>query len=373
MENFIEWFNVNFMDYSGIELSTKLVTEHGTLDFPYPVISSAGILNTPEAISKTSFLGGGVSKSIGERPRPGYRGPIGVKAPFLVREEYVGEEQLPIDTDTGFPYVPVGFANAIGLTNPGYEVYVKELKKRNPLPLTSHGNVVPWIISIFANTPEILALIAYHLSPFANALELNLSCPNTEEDEQIDAIGKSPRLVRRYVSTVRKAVPDAIIIPKLPPLLTDVSDESPFSSKRPISVDLVKEVAYAAKEGGASAISVINTYPITPIHPDGEPILFRGSGGLSGPLIYPLALEMVRIIHKTVDLPIIGIGGVSEAHQILKMIDAGASIVGMGTAFLDMDTQRRREYLIRVYEQLGRLLQKEGCNSLKEYIERVRS
>lgn len=204
--------------------------------------------------------------------------------------------------------VPGGLLNSIGLPNPGVEAYIAhELPKLRTLG-------APLVINIAGHTPAEFAELALRLErePGIDALELNMSCPNVSGGLDFST---SPEAARDVVRRVRDVTARPLIA-KLSPNVTDI---------RPIAV--------AAQEGGADAVSAINTLVGMAIDWRArKPILGRGVGGLSGPAIKPIALRMVWQLSKAVTIPIVGIGGVATADDAMEFLLAGASAVQVGTA-----------------------------------------
>lgn len=202
-----------------------------------------------------------------------------------------------------------GMLNAVGLKNPGVDVIVNE-----KLP-DLKGFDIPIIASVAGSTTEEFVEVTKKLcqSPYVNALELNLSCPNVEEGGL--TFGVDPEAVRLMTEAVKKVATVPVYV-KLTPNVTDVV-----------------EIAQAAENGGADGISMINTLLSMSIDlKTRKPILSNKTGGLSGPAIKPLAIRMIYQVSRAVAIPIIGMGGVSTADDVLEMIMAGASAVAIGTA-----------------------------------------
>ena len=317
-----------------IDLSTELRTKHGSLNLLYPVMNASGVLSFPPVLrSSAPYLGAVVTKSIGLKPRNGYREPIVAYDP---REEIV--------------------VNAVGLANPGYKEFAKEIQESGFYPLVIDGRKVPVIISIFGNTPHEFAIVASILHEHCDALELNFGCPNMFGDEKGGmSIGQDPELTSQYTSAVRK-VTDKPLIVKLTP-----------------NVDDIGLIAQAAVNAGADAISAINTvYPGEVRDPKGRPILTREKGGISGPTIKERGMEAVRQIRAAVDVPIIGMGGIRTAQDIIDYMLAGADAVAIGTAFMGMTTQERGSYLTKLYQNLSSLILSLGYPSLRGMLDAER-
>jgi len=204
---------------------------------------------------------------------------------------------------------PSGMLNAIGLANVGVEAFLSE-----KLPaLRDCGTAI--IANVFGETQEEYVAVARRLNgaPGLAALELNLSCPNTEKGGL--AFGVSPPVVRQVVAAVRRAAPDLPLIVKLTPNITDVA-----------------VAGSAAREGGADVLSLVNTFLGMAIDLETRrPVLDNVVGGLSGPAIKPLALYMVHRVYREVGLPVLGMGGISCAEDALEFILAGSAAVQVGT------------------------------------------
>ena len=209
---------------------------------------------------------------------------------------------------------PSGMINAIGIENPGIDAFIKT-------KLPSLQNIgVPLIISILGHTPEqflgiIEKLNAQQGAPTGEAgitaVELNLSCPNLNHKT---LVAQDPQATEALVKQI-KAVSKFPIIAKLSPNVTDISD-----------------IAVAAEQGGADAVSLINTFTAMSINiKTRKSKIGNFTGGLSGPAIRPIAVAMVNRVYNRVKIPIIGMGGIASAEDALEFIIAGASMVAVGT------------------------------------------
>jgi dihydroorotate dehydrogenase subfamily 1 len=212
---------------------------------------------------------------------------------------------------------PGCFGNAVGLRNPGMEIGLKELSKLRE----SHAMRAKLNVSLSGNSPEEFVLLARGFSAVADSLELNFSCPHAEPGYGM-SIGVEPELVTRYVRAVRQ-VSDLPLFPKLSPNVKDIAAP-----------------ALAAMEAGADGIVAINTVgPELYIEPhSGKPILMNihgGKGGKSGRWIFEEALEKVAALRRALgpDVLIIGMGGVEDAESVRAMRQAGADVIGIGSAF----------------------------------------
>ncbi len=208
---------------------------------------------------------------------------------------------------------PSGMLNAIGLQNPGLKGVME-----NELPWLEQFDV-PIIANVAGSEPADYVEVAKTIStaPNVKALELNISCPNVKEGGI--AFGTDPLVAEELTSAV-KEVSQVPVYVKLSPNVTDI-----------------KEVALAVERGGADGITMINTLLGMRLdEKTGKPIIANVTGGLSGPAVKPVALKMVYEVSQVVDIPIIGMGGIMNAQDVIDFMSAGASAVAVGTAnFVD--------------------------------------
>ena len=203
---------------------------------------------------------------------------------------------------------PAGMLNAIGLHNPGIDLFLSR-----ELPRLNRQNV-PVIVNINGETEEDFVILARELSGAAGviALELNVSCPNVKIGGM--AFGTSVPVLSRLVEQV-KGVCRVPLIVKLSPNVTDIG-----------------EMAKAAEKSGADILSLINTLKGMVIDTStGKPLLGNKTGGLSGPAVRPVAVRMVYEVFQATSLPLIGMGGVMSLNDALEFFMAGASAVAVGT------------------------------------------
>lgn len=202
-----------------------------------------------------------------------------------------------------------GMLNAIGLQNPGLErVMAEELTR-----LAHHD--VPIIANVAGSETEDYVQVAEAISkaPNVNALELNISCPNVKCGGI--AFGTDPQLAAELTSAV-KAVSSVPVYVKLSPNVSDIT-----------------VIAKAVEDAGADGITMINTLVGMRLdRKTGKPVIANGTGGLSGPAVKPVAIRMVYEVSKAVNIPIIGMGGVANADDVIDFLSAGASAVAVGTA-----------------------------------------
>lgn len=241
-----------------------------------------------------------------------------------------------------------GMLNAIGLQNPGLEKVIAE-----ELPWLSQFDV-PIIANVAGSVEEDYVAVAREISQAANvkALELNISCPNVKTGGI--AFGTIPEVAKQLTRKVKEvsAVP---VYVKLSP-----------------NVSNIVEMAQAVEAGGADGITMINT--LVGMRLDiktGKPILANLTGGLSGPAIKPIAIRMIYEISQAVSLPVIGMGGVQSAEDVIEFLYAGASAVAVGTANLvdplvcpaiidDLPDVLERLGYEHIKECIGRSWQKDG-------------
>lgn len=263
-----------------------ITTRIANLEMKNPVMLASGILGqTGESLLRIINDGGTgavVTKSIGLEERTGHGNPC------LLETE-------------------AGILNAMGLPNPGIDNFRGEIQK------ALEGGV-PVIGSVFASSSKEFSELARKMESYgAHAIELNLSCPHAERVGL--EIGAHPDSVGNVV----KSVKDSVKIPvfaKLSPMVPDVT-----------------ESAHAVEDAGGDGIVAINTIRGMKIEPElARPVLHNKVGGLSGPAIKPVGVRCVYEIAKTVDIPIMGVGGITSAQDALEYIMAGASAVQVGSA-----------------------------------------
>lgn len=275
---------------------------------------ASGILGVSAAsISRVYHSGADVvvTKSIGRHPRRGHPGPI-------LAESHNG------------------LLNAVGLTNPGIEEFSRELSSIDL-------GEIPVVISIFDEKVEgiiELATQACDLNP--RALELNLSCPHAE----ISQIAHSPELTYDFVKGV-----------------TDVVDCSVFVKITPNASNIIG-VGLAVQRAGADAVVAVNTLRAMKIDIlQRRPVLGNAVGGLSGAPLFPVAVRCIYDLHSALDIPIIGVGGVSTWKDAVEMHLAGASAIQIGTSVMG-----RLEVFREIKTGVGEYLAREGFQSTSEIV-----
>lgn len=234
--------------------------------------------------------------------------------------------------------VPGGLVNAIGLQGPGVAGFVETY-----MPFLRQSGV-PVIVNIWGTTQEEYAEVAARLSDVegVDALEVNISCPNIKEGGL--SFGTRAESVAALVAAVR-ARTSLPVIPKLAPNVPDI-----------------RVFARAAEEAGADAISLINTIPAMVIDIETRrPVLANRVGGLSGAAIHPVAVKLVWEASQVVSVPILAMGGITEACHAIEFLIAGATAVAVGTAtFGDPGTA------LRVIEGIEGYLTRHGMGSVAE-------
>ncbi len=285
------------------------------IKFENPLILASGINDkTPEQWIRAHEEGAGgvVTKSIGIEPRKGYDNPTIVELPY-------------------------GLINAMGLPNPGWKGFLEMVE--------GYTFDFPLIVSIFGGTPEEFAFLAEKLSDVADAFELNLSCPHAKGYGM--EIGQNPENVYDVVRAVKEAT-NKPVIAKLTPNMDDIT-----------------KLGLAAEKAGADGVSAINTLKAIAIDIYArKPILSNKVGGYSGPGVKPVALRAVYDLAKILDIPVIGIGGITTWQDAVEFLLAGASALQIGTAV----SLRGWEVFREISEGIERYLEKEGFSSVKEII-----
>ena len=240
---------------------------------------------------------------------------------------------------------PSGMINAIGLQNPGVDKVVNEevkklrkVYKENIIANVGGHSIYEYVETVrkFNDCEEVFAV------------ELNISCPNVKGGGM--AFGTNSEVAANLVREVKKVSTKPIIV-KLSPNVTDIV-----------------EMAKAVEEAGADAISLINTLVGMRINlKTGEPIISIKKGGYSGPGIYPVALRMVYEVSQAVNIPIIGMGGITNAYEVLEMMYAGASLVMVGAQNL-VDP-----YVCeKIINDLPKVLEEYNIKELKDIIGRTK-
>ncbi len=292
------------VEFAGLVLKNPIITASGTFGFGLEFMNFGDLKR----------LGGIVVKGLSLKPREG--------------------NPMPRIVET-----PCGMLNAIGIQNPGVEVFIKD-----KLPL------LPWretavIANLYACSAEEFGDLAGVLAAEEGvaALEVNVSCPNVSQGGS--AFGQDPAQISKVTEAVKKRAAGKPVIVKLSPNVTDIA-----------------ACARAAESGGADAVSLINTLLGMAVDiVTRKPRLANVVGGLSGPAIKPVALRCVFQAARAVKIPIIGIGGIVSAEDALEFITVGAHAVQVGTAnFL------RPDQSFRIVDDLQRVMLKARAASMEE-------
>ncbi|MBE6896377.1 MAG: dihydroorotate dehydrogenase [Ruminococcaceae bacterium] len=205
---------------------------------------------------------------------------------------------------------PSGMLNAVGLQNPGVDYYIE-----HELPFMKQAGATV-IANIAGSTIDDYVEIAKRISPTdTDMVEMNISCPNVKNGGL--AFGTDAKIITEITRRVKDVLRQPLIV-KLSPNVTSITD-----------------MALAAESAGADAVSLINTLLGMRIDiKTGKPILANTFGGLSGPAVLPVAIRMVYQVSHAVKIPVIGMGGIMSAENVLEFMYAGASAVMVGTASL---------------------------------------
>ena len=286
-------------------------TVSGPFTIPSGIVSTAPSI-IQRIMDELPEVGVITTKSVGPVPRTGNREPVYSQ------------------------YAPGCFVNAVGLTNPGAE----EARRGFESLCIPEDRFL--LVSIFGGSIEEFVSVAKILAPVADGLELNLSCPHAQGYGM--AMGQDPEMVAAIVSAVKAAV-DVPVIPKLTP-----------------NVDRIEDIGRAALQAGADGLCAINTVGPGYTESHGHSVLSNGMGGMSGGGVLPTALKCIRALKTITDKPIIGCGGLSTADDCRAAMNAGASIVGVGSALSGMDTQGMNGF----FRQLQRDLETGGNKAKAE-------
>ncbi len=299
--------------------SVDLTVDVCGVRFKTPLVLASGFMGVSQ--SSLSFIakhqaGGVTTKSIGHIEREGYSNP------------------------TVLPW-SCGLINAVGLSNPGVDQSLPHLKEMIVDLKT------PLIISFFADTIDNFVKVAEKINSLQpQFMELNASCPNTKSDFGVPFALDASEL-RKLVAKVRKKITGRTkLIVKLAP-----------------NVPAIGMMGKIAEDEGADAISAINTIPGMLISvPMRQPILTNKTGGISGRAIKPVALKAVYDLYKKIKIPIIGIGGIETGEDVLEMVMAGASLVGIGSAIYS----RGLSVFSKITAEMKKIMGEEKIHNLQE-------
>lgn len=262
----------------------SLKTSVGGIGLELPGMVASGIMDeTGPSMVRMLRLGAGavVTKSVGMEPKPGHSNPC-------------------------FTEVAGGYVNAMGLPNPGIELFREEMEVAVP-----EGKIIG---SIYGSSPAEFAELAGRMEDYgACAVELNLSCPHAKGYGM--EVGTDPRVVKEIVSSVKSAI--AI----------------PVWAKLTPNTHILQDIGSAVQESGGDAVVAINTLKAMVIEPEfARPLLSNRFGGLSGPAVKPVGVRAVYDLRTVLDIPIVGVGGISTWRDAAEYIMAGASAFQVGSA-----------------------------------------
>ncbi|MFX0115761.1 MAG: dihydroorotate dehydrogenase [Candidatus Hodarchaeota archaeon] len=261
----------------------------GDIALQYPWMVASGILGTTAALINRlghCKVGGIVTKSVGTTPRAGFSNPTVIGLPG------------PLEGS---------FLNAVGLSNPGATGFIKELTDLE-------SPEVPIIASVFGGDALEISQVATTLdNAMISGFEVNLSCPHGGKYGM--ALGTLPETVYQVIAALKESTRKPVWA-KLTPNVTDIVS-----------------IGKAAEEAGADAIVAINTLQAAIVDIwTRKLVLSHGIGGLSGPCIRPIALRCVKQLYENLEIPIIGVGGVSTWENVVEFLLVGASAVQIGSA-----------------------------------------
>ena len=300
-----------------------LAVQIGPLKLKNPVLTASGTFGYGQEFSSLmdpNLLGGIVVKGISLKPMEGNPPPRIVET-------------------------PCGMLNAIGLANVGLEAFLSE-----KLPWLQELDTCV-IVNIYGHSLDEYGAVAAGLKGARgiSALEVNISCPNVEQGGM--AFGTDPDMAARVTERVLKETDKPVIV-KLSPNVTDI-----------------RKIARAVEKAGAHALSLINTLTGMAIDVESRmPKLANGSGGLSGPAIRPVAVHMVHQVVRTVNIPVIGMGGILEPRDALEFLIAGAGAIQVGTAnFINPRAA------LNIINGLETFLSEHGINAINDIIGSLKS
>ena len=303
------------VDLGGLNLPTPVATASGTFGYGFEYVGAVDYAK----------LGAVTAKGIRIDPWPG--------------------NEMPRHSE-----VPGGLVNAIGLQGTGIEHFLditvpwyrEQVKSKGEEGENAEGSGPKLIANIWGGSVEEYAEVAERMGDKVDAIEMNVSCPNVKAGGH--TFGQDPKILNEVVSAVRKATKLPLIV-KLAPNVPSI-------------IPYVK----ACEDGGADALSMINTIPAMVIDIEKRvPVLANKTGGLSGRGIHPAAVKLVYDAHKATKLPILAMGGVYEAKDAIEFLLAGATAVAVGTAtFTNPNT------VAEVYDGIVAYCEKHGFKSVSE-------
>ncbi len=238
-----------------------------------------------------------------------------------------------------------GVLNSVGLTNPGVDAVIKD----KLTPLRNEYPDLPIMASVGGEDEAGYLEVAKKLSDsgLVNALEINISCPNVNQGGM--SFGVHPDVVEELTKKIKSVVKIPIYV-KLTPNVTDIT-----------------QIAKAAENGGADGLSLINTLLGMEIDVETrKPVLGHNIGGLSGEAVKPIAIRMVHQVRESTTLPIIGMGGISSAKDVIEFILAGANAVAVGTAHFKDSLASKH-----IADDLPKELEKLGITDINQLVNKV--
>jgi dihydroorotate dehydrogenase (NAD+) catalytic subunit len=289
---------------------------------PNPTVLASGVLGlSHDVLVRVAQNGAGAvtTKSCSLKPRPGYHNPVVL--------------------DWG-----PGLINAVGLSNPGVEVMVEEIRaaRKKLAPLGA-----PVIASIFAESIYDFGTIARFISEAEpDLIEINISCPNVD-DRYLQMFAADSYVAAQVTHRVKQNTNIPVLV-KLSPNVTNV-------------VRIAQEVVGAGADG-ITAINTLGPGIILDIETC-RPVLAHGTGGVSGSAIRPIAVRCVRDICRAVDVPVVAVGGVTTGRDVVEMILVGATAVGIGSAV----TYRGMKVFQKVCHELQEYMERHGYERLAEF------
>ena len=266
--------------------------------------------------------------------------------------DYVDLNKLGAVTTKGVAHVPWsgnatprvaetygGMMNAIGLQNPGIDLFCE----RDIPFLQQYDTKI--IVNVCGHAPEEYYKVVERLADQPiDMMEINISCPNVNAG--FLAFGQDPKQVEKLTAEIKKLAKQPVIM-KLTPNVTDIT-----------------EIARAAEAGGADAVSLINTLTGMKIDVNRRTFAVANkTAGVSGPAIHPIAVRMVYQVANAVNIPIIGMGGISNANDAIEMILAGASAVAVGTANF-----HNPGVTMEIIDGIEKYMMKHGFESVKDMV-----
>jgi dihydroorotate dehydrogenase (NAD+) catalytic subunit len=316
---------MNKLSYCDVMLSTELCG----IKLENPLLLAAGILGSTAA-SMNRVLDSGatgvVTKSFSKHPNSGYKNPT------------IAE-------------VESGIINAIGLSNPGVELFKEELSlvNRKNIRNTNDGNELHKIAiaSIYGSTQDEFIFVSSKVESLVDMIELNISCPHAMAGYG-STIGQCPDNTFEVVNAVKNNV-SVPILAKLTPNVKDI-----------------EEIALSAQKAGSDGITVINSLgPGMKIDINaGVPVLKNKFGGLSGPAIKPIAVKHVYDLYDVLDIPIVGVGGIKTYEDVVEFLYAGSVAVQIGTSIM----YEGLEIFSRINRDLIEFMKKKDFKTIDEMV-----